>query len=128
MRIDSPTIPAAPPPPRPEPTRGTQAPRETHPTFVEVLGEGRAARSAPTASRAPPPAVQHVRSLVQGALDMEREIDAVLRAARSGKTFSPAELLELQIRTFRYSQAVEVISRAADKLVGAVKQTLGTQV
>ena len=31
-------------------------------------------------------------------------------------------------RVFRYSQAVEVVSRATDKLVGAVKQTMGTQV
>jgi hypothetical protein len=51
-----------------------------------------------------------------------------MRAARAGKTFSPAELLALQTTAFRYSQTVEILSRAADRLVGAVKQTLGTQV
>jgi hypothetical protein len=61
-------------------------------------------------------------------LDGERRVDALLAAAARGKTFSPSELIALQATVFRYSQAVEVVSRATDKLVGAVKQTLGTQV
>jgi hypothetical protein len=69
-----------------------------------------------------------VRSLVQGTLDGERRVDTLLAAAARGKTFSPSELLALQATVFRYSQAVEVVSRASDKLVGAVKQALGTQV
>ena len=36
--------------------------------------------------------------------------------------------MALQVEVFRYSQTVEVISRTTDKLVGAIKQTLGTQV
>ena len=58
----------------------------------------------------------------------ERQVDTLLAAAARGKTFSPAELLALQATVFRYSQAVEIVSRATDKLVGAVKQTMGTQV
>ena len=38
------------------------------------------------------------------------------------------EIRALQATVFRASQAVEVVSRATDKLVGAVKQTVGTQV
>jgi len=58
----------------------------------------------------------------------EARVDALLDAAARGKTFTPGELIALQATVFRYSQTVEVLSRATDKLVGAVKQTLGTQV
>jgi hypothetical protein len=34
----------------------------------------------------------------------------------------------MQATVFRYSQTVEVLSRATDRLVGAVKQAFGTQV
>jgi len=69
-----------------------------------------------------------MRALLERTLDSERRVDTLLAAAARGKTFSPSELLALQATVFKYSQAVEVVSRAADKLVGAVKQTLGTQV
>ena len=58
----------------------------------------------------------------------ENKMDAMIAAARNGKAFSASELLALQVEVFRYSQTVEVISKSTDKLVGAVKQTLGTQV
>jgi hypothetical protein len=102
--------------------------------FIEVLGETArpppatgppgAPGLAPTAKEATAP----VRALAQGAFDAEREIDGLLAAAASGRTFSATELLALQIKVFRYSQAVEIISRAADRVVGAVKQAMGTQV
>jgi hypothetical protein len=81
--------------------------------------------AAPVAGSDPATAA---RQLMQNALDADRRVDAVLRAAASGRTFSPAELLTLQAEVFRYSQTVEVISRGTDKLVGGIKQTLGTQV
>jgi hypothetical protein len=58
----------------------------------------------------------------------ESRVDALLNAAAKGKTFSPAELIALQADVFRYSQTVEVVSRVADRLVAAIKQTLGTNV
>ena len=75
-----------------------------------------------------PPAASPVRALLERTLGAEQRIDTLLAAAARGKTFSPSELLALQATVFRYSQAVEVVSRATDKLVGAVKQTMGTQV
>jgi hypothetical protein len=66
--------------------------------------------------------------MAQGALDAEREMDLLLAAATSGRTFSATELLALQIKVFRYSQAVEIISRATDRVVGAMRQAMGTQV
>lgn len=69
-----------------------------------------------------------MRALLQRTLGAEQRVDTLLAAAARGKSFSPSELLALQATVFRYSQAVEVVSRATDKLVGAVKQTMGTQV
>jgi hypothetical protein len=91
-------------------------------SFPEVLEQ----RAPPRAIEAP--AERPVRALLEGALDAERELDAVVAAARAGRTFSPAELLELQAKVFRYTQAVEVMSRATDRVVGALKQALATQV
>jgi hypothetical protein len=111
--------------------------------FSEVLGErsgggppppspaplprspGVVARPAPTAA-APTPSP--VRALLEQTLGAERRVETLLAAAARGKTFSPGELLALQATVFRYSQAVEIVSRATDKLVGAVKQTMSTQV
>jgi hypothetical protein len=66
--------------------------------------------------------------MLERVVKAETKIDAVLEAAARGKTFSPTELLALQAAVFRYSQTVEVVSRVADRLVGAIKQTMGTQV
>jgi hypothetical protein len=58
----------------------------------------------------------------------EAKVDRMIKLAQGGKAFNAQELMALQIEVFRYSQTVEVVSRTTDKLVGAVKQTLGTQV
>jgi hypothetical protein len=71
---------------------------------------------------------QSWQKIVNDTSKAESRMDAMIQAARSGKSFSASELLALQVEVFRYSQTVEVISKSTDKLVGAVKQTLGTQV
>ncbi len=58
----------------------------------------------------------------------ESKIDAMIDAARRGKNFSPSELLGLQMEVFRYQQTVDVVAKTAEKVVGGIKQTLGTQV
>jgi hypothetical protein len=110
-------------------------------TFLQVLGEGSPrARPTPPARAAqaptPPPADQPARPgladrlsrALEGAARDEARIDAILEAAARGKTFTAAELLAMQATVFRYSQTVEVLSRATDRLGGAVKQALGTSV
>jgi hypothetical protein len=77
---------------------------------------------------APAPSTSPVRAFMERTLGAERRVDTLLAAAATGKTFSPAELLALQASVFRYSQTVEIVSRATDKIVGAVKQTMSTQV
>jgi hypothetical protein len=69
-----------------------------------------------------------LRAMVTRTLRAEDQIDRLIASAAHGKTFSAGQLLALQSTAFRYSQTVEVLSRAADRLVGSIKQTLGTQV
>jgi hypothetical protein len=68
------------------------------------------------------------QKVANSAVNAENRLDSMINAAQKGKTFSANELIALQVEVFRYSQTVEVISRTTDKIVGAVKQTLGTQV
>jgi len=111
-------------------------PRRTR-AFTTVLAESERPPAAPvprptppaTTPPGPPPAAPSpVRAFLERTLTAERRVDTLLAAAATGKTFSPAELLAMQATVFRYSQAVEVVSRATDKLIGAVKQTMSTQV
>ena len=82
----------------------------------------------PAVAPAAPPAGHAALGLLARAADSERAIDGFVRAAASGRTFTPSQLLAVQATVTRYAQTVEVVSRATDRLVGAVKQTLGTQV
>ena len=85
--------------------------------------------TSPTAALTKPaPAPTPLRAMLERTVGAEKQVDALLEAAARGKTFTPAQLLAMQATVARYSQTVEVVSRVADRLVGAVKQTLGTQV
>ena len=112
-------------------------------TFTAVLGERVGSGPAPPPASAAPvpprppasgprktaaPAPSPVRALMEQTVGTEQRVDTLLAAAARGRMFSPGELLALQATVFRYSQAVEIVSRATDKLVGAIKQTMGTQV
>ncbi|HEY2730399.1 MAG TPA: hypothetical protein VGK52_10685 [Polyangia bacterium] len=142
MKI-GPSAPAR-PAPAPAPRQARHAPGRS---FLEVLGEGTPRRGSPAgppgssegapvaraatpppASWAPSPLARGLARALDGAAAGEARLDAILDAAARGKSFTPAELLAVQATVFRYSQTVEVLSRATDRLVGAVKQTLGTQV
>ena len=111
-------------------------------TFIQVLSEGRrdnppslmttsGANGVKTLSgqaRPSDPRRPDLRSMVERTMQAETRVDALIAAAATGRTFSAGELIALQATVFRYSQTVEVISRAADRLLGSIKQTLGTQV
>jgi hypothetical protein len=111
--------------------------RHAERTFLDVLGEARPKAvpagppptpRAPSPSAAAGPLARAVQGLAERVGAGEARVDALLDAAARGKTFTAAELIAMQATVFRYSQAVEVLSRGADRLVGALKQTLGTQV
>jgi hypothetical protein len=84
--------------------------------------------SPPAAVAGAAPTASPVWVMFERAVGAEKQVDALLEAAARGKTFTPAQLLAMQATVARYSQTVEVVSRVADRLVGAVKQTMGTQV
>jgi hypothetical protein len=138
MRI-APTTPGRSPAPKAPRTSGTGK------TFTAVLDEGSpvapsrpaTVATAATESNAPSPTAAPtkpaptttpLRSMLERTVGAEKQVDALLEAAARGKTFTPAQLLAMQATVARYSQTVEVVSRVADRLVGAVKQTMGTQV
>jgi len=100
---------------RPPPARAARP-------FVQILEQ---AAGRPVA---PPAAAPSLAAAVARAADAERTVDALLAAAARGRTFTPAQLLALQATVARGAQAVEVLSRAADRVVGTVKQTLNGQI
>lgn len=65
---------------------------------------------------------------VDRTLRMEDQVRRLLAEVGGGRTFSAGELIALQAMAFRYAQTIEVLSRAVDRMVGGVKQALGTQV
>jgi hypothetical protein len=86
------------------------------------------APSPPAAPTTPAPTPSPLRAMLERTVGADQQVDALLEAAARGRTFTPAQLLAMQATVARYSQTVEVVSRVADRLVGAVKQTMGTQV
>jgi hypothetical protein len=117
-------------PPGTNPSRGPRS-------FAAVLGEQGGATAGPAVAteparaaiiNTPSPSGSGARAMLEKVVSTEMRLDRLLQAAARGKTFSPGELLALQASVFRYSQTVEVVSRVADRLVGAIKQTVGTSV
>lgn len=58
----------------------------------------------------------------------QRRLDAVLEAARRGRTFTAPELLALQAHAYRCSQTLDVASRTVEQAAQGVKQAVNTQV
>jgi hypothetical protein len=58
----------------------------------------------------------------------QARLDRVFELARSGKTFTPAELLGLQAQVYEASQQLDLASRVVEKATSGVKQVLQTQV
>lgn len=100
------------------------APKPVSRPFVHVLQEGSPPTPLPARTLATPP----VGRVLEASFAAETKLDALIAAATRGKAFTAAELIALQAEVFRYSQVVEVVARTTDKVVGAVKQVLGTPV
>jgi len=58
----------------------------------------------------------------------QRQMEQLLELARSGTSFSPAELLSLQAQVYRASQELDLAGKVVEKATGGVKQVLQTQV
>ncbi len=90
---------------------------------------------------APPPQPQAVKTVVgtlpsqastANVLDSvsqaQKRMDAVLKMAESGHSFTAAELLALQTRVYRANQELDLAGKVVEKATGGVKQVLQTQV
>ncbi len=57
----------------------------------------------------------------------QARLDAVLAAARAGRTFTAAELIGLQTEAYRCAQTVDLASKLVEQGAHSVKQALNTQ-
>ena len=108
--------------------RGVSVSSADRPHFSDVLQPTPSPAPISTAPEVAGHATQALMALVENTSLAGKRVDAMLAAVQSGKTFTPTQLLALQNETFRYSQSVEVLSRTTDRLVGGLKQILGTPV
>lgn len=65
-----------------------------------------------------------VGELEKGQVNM----DKLIKAGASGKTFSNAELLSLQAGMYKYTQELDLTSKVVEKATSGLKDTLKTQV
>jgi hypothetical protein len=94
-------------------------------SFAALL-ESRSPLPAAAASPGAPPhpalsALAHVERA-------QARLDAVLSAARAGRTFTAAELIGLQADAYRCAQSVDLASKLVEQGAQSVKQALNTQV
>lgn len=109
------------------PTPGPSAPSRGA-SFGAVL-EARGARlAAPGTDPSPRGLAAAARSGLESIERAQARLDGLLEAARSGRTFTPQELLGLQASAYRYAQVVELGGRLVEQGAQAVKQALQAQV
>jgi hypothetical protein len=81
----------------------------------------------PAAGGVAPPAPGPLQALATVERAQAR-LDAVLAAARSGKTFTAAELIGLQAEAYRCAQTVDLAAKLVEQGAQSVKQAVNTQV
>lgn len=96
-------------------------------SFGEAL-RAQGARALAEGARPPAGAAAAARRALEQVEAARRRLDDVLSAAQRGQTFTPQELLALQVHAYRYAQTVDVASRAVEHAAQAVKQAVNTNV
>ncbi len=76
----------------------------------------------------PGSAVSTARAALHSIERAQRRLDAVLEAARRGRTFTAQELLVLQAEAYRCAQTLDVASKAVEHAAQSVKQAANAQV
>lgn len=107
----------------PAPAMPAQAVAPHRPSFVKVLEARAPPPSAPPAGPAPPSGATALAAVERA----QARLDAVLQAARSGRTFSAQELLGLQAEAYRTVQTVDLAAKLVEQGAQSVKQALNTQ-
>jgi hypothetical protein len=101
---------------------GQQDPiRQQTKTFKEVLVE-KASKTNEIKQ------VDKITTLFQGVMEGQGKLNAIIKLATSGKSFSPTELIAIQAGVYKFSQELELTSKVVEKATDGIKQTLQTQV
>lgn len=119
-------MPVAPVAAAPAAQSGPAVERAPSRTFGAAL-EARTARpplSPPRPSTPPAVAIETLKAVERA----QRRLDAVLEAARRGRTFTAQELLSLQAEAYRCAQTLDVAARAVEHGAQGVKQAVNAQV
>lgn len=74
------------------------------------------------------PAQASTAHVLDSVSQAQKRMDAVLKMAESGHSFTAAELLALQTRVYRANQELDLAGKVVEKATGGVKQVLQTQV
>jgi hypothetical protein len=96
------------------------------PSGFGALVEQRAPVQAAGPARAPTP--NRALATLEGIERAQRRLDAVLAAARAGRTFTAQELLGLQAEAYRAVQTVDLAAKVVEQGAQSVKQALNAQV
>jgi len=81
----------------------------------------------PAPSAAPFPSPGAAPAALEAVERAQRRLDAILKAARSGRTFTAQELLGLQAEAYRTVQTVDLATKLVEQGAQSVKQALNTQ-
>ena len=110
-------------------------PRAAEPGTFRALLAQRPGAGMPTPAAAGPlrpaegPAVsKQITDVITQLRRDEKRLERYVRRAMAGQDFELPELVAMQSLVFRYSQRVELLSKLVDRVTGAVKQTLQTQI
>jgi hypothetical protein len=105
------------------PAAAAAPPSPQRPSFAALLES----RTPLRAGAAPPAAGRPALSALAHVERAQARLDAVLAAARSGRTFTAAELIGLQTEAYRCAQTVDLASKLVEQGAQSVKQALNTQ-
>ncbi len=92
-------------------------------SFSALLESRTPLRAAPRPAAEPHPAL----SALSGVERAQARLEAVLAAARTGRTFTAGELIGLQAEAYRCAQTVDLASKLVEQGAQSVKQALNTQ-
>jgi hypothetical protein len=96
------------------------------PRLPSSAASGFAARLEAHRRQPPPASAPPLAQALRAVEAAQSRLDAVLAAARSGRTFTAGELLALQAEAYRFTQTLDVAGKLVEQGVQGVKQAIQT--
>ena len=100
------------------------------PNVVDVLKQAKVQQESPVTRVGATEKGQETRleSMITGLVRGQDKMSHIMTEALSGKSFSPSELLAMQVGVYRFSQELDLTSKIVQQATAGIKQTLNTQV